>query len=43
MEADKKDMQELRTLVDEDAYEMVTCTSDFRIKWFFFGGYEGDR
>ena len=43
VEADKKDMQELRTLVDEDAYEMVTCTSDFRIKWFFFGGYEGDR
>lgn len=43
VEADKKDMQELRTLVDGDAYEMVTCTSDFRIKWFFFGGYEGDR
>lgn len=43
VEADKKDMQELKTLVDEDAYEMVTCTSDFRIKWFFFGGYEGDR
>ena len=43
VEADKKDMQELRTLVDEDAYEMVTCTSDVRIKWFFFGGYEGDR
>ena len=43
VEADKQDMQELRTLVDEDAYEMVTCTSDFRIKWFFFGGYEGDR
>lgn len=43
VEADKKDMQELRTLLDEDAYEMVTCTSDFRIKWFFFGGHEGDE
>lgn len=43
VEADKKDIQELRTLVDEDAYEMVTCTSDFRIKWFFFGGHEGDK
>ena len=43
VEADKKDMQELRTLLDEDAYEMVTCTSDFRIKWFFFGGHEGDK
>lgn len=43
VEADEKDMQELRTLLDEDAYEMVTCTSNFRIKWFFFGGHEGER
>ena len=43
VKADKKDMQELRTLVDEDAYEMVTCTSDFRIRWFFFGEHEGER
>ena len=40
---DQKDMQELRTLLDEDAYEMITCTSDFRVKWFFFGGHEGDK
>lgn len=42
VEADKKDMQELRALLDADAYEMITCTSDFRIKWFFFGEYEGE-
>ncbi len=31
-----EDKQELRGVLDEDAYEMITCTSDFKIKWFFF-------
>lgn len=31
-----EDKQELQDVLDEDAYEMITCTSDFKIKWFFF-------
>lgn len=31
-----EDKQELQGVLDEDAYEMITCTSDFKIKWFFF-------
>lgn len=31
-----EDKQELQGALDEDAYEMITCTSDFKIKWFFF-------
>lgn len=31
-----EDKQELKGVLDEDAYEMITCTSDFKIKWFFF-------
>lgn len=31
-----EDKQELSDVLDEDAYEMITCTSDFKIKWFFF-------
>lgn len=31
-----EDKQELEGVLDEDAYEMITCTSDFKIKWFFF-------
>lgn len=31
-----EDKQELKELLDEDAYEMITCTTDFKIKWFFF-------
>lgn len=27
--------EELRTVLDEEAYEMVTATTKFRIKWFF--------
>lgn len=28
--------EELRTVLDEDVYEMVTAFSEFRIRWFFF-------
>lgn len=31
-----EDKQALQDLLDEDAYEMITCTTDFKIKWFFF-------
>lgn len=31
-----EDKQELEGVLDEDAYEMITCTSDFKVKWFFF-------
>lgn len=31
-----EDKEELEGVLDEDAYEMITCTSDFKIKWFFF-------
>lgn len=31
-----EDKQELAGVLDEDAYEMITCISDFKIKWFFF-------
>lgn len=30
--------QELEQVLDEDGYQMVTANSDFKIKWFFFGG-----
>ena len=29
--------QELETVLEEEEYEMVTATSKFKIKWFFFG------
>lgn len=29
--------QELEAVLQEDEYEMVTATSKFKIKWFFFG------
>lgn len=32
----RKGKQELKAVLDEDAYEMVTATSKFKIKWFFF-------
>lgn len=32
----REDKQELKDLLDEDTYDMITCTTDFRIKWFFF-------
>ncbi len=35
-----EDKQELEGVLDEDAYEMITCTSDFKIKWFFFSEEE---
>jgi stage II sporulation protein R len=37
---DPEDKQALQQLLDEDAYEMITCTTDFKIKWFFFGDQE---
>lgn len=33
----KKSKQKLKTVLDEEEYEMVTATSKFKIKWFFFG------
>ena len=37
-----EDKEELEGVLDEDAYEMITCTSDFRIKWFFLSkGQDG--
>lgn len=35
-----EDKQELEGVLDEDAYEMITCNSDFKIKWFFFSEEE---
>lgn len=32
-----EDKLELEGVLDEDAYDMITCTSDFKVKWFFFG------
>lgn len=29
--------RELETVLEEEEYEMVTATSKFKIKWFFFG------
>ena len=29
--------EELKEVLDDDEYEMVTASSDFKIKWFFFG------
>lgn len=34
--------EELRQVLSDDEYEMVTSASDFKIKWFFFGG-EDDK
>ena len=28
--------EELKEVLDEEEYEMVTATSKFKIKWFFF-------
>ncbi|BDF03306.1 stage II sporulation protein R [[Clostridium] hylemonae] len=33
--------EELKEVLTDDEYEMVTATSDFKIKWFFFGGDAG--
>lgn len=30
-----EDKRKLEEILDEDTYDMITCTSDFRIKWFF--------
>jgi len=32
--------EELRQVLSEDEYEMVTMGTDFKIKWFFFGDKE---
>lgn len=34
----KKSKQKLKSVLDEEEYEMVTATSKFKIRWFFFGG-----
>lgn len=34
----KEGKQELQNVLEEDSYEMVTANTDFKIKWFFFGG-----
>lgn len=36
-EEGKEDLQEV---LDEEEYEMVTATSEFKIKWYFFGDDE---
>lgn len=33
----KEGKKELESVLTEDEYEMVTATSKFKIKWFFFG------
>ena len=33
----EKGKDALRQVLEEEEYEMVTATSDFKIKWFFFG------
>lgn len=35
---DEEGKQELRKALTSEEYEMVTATSEFKIKWFFFGG-----
>lgn len=32
--------QELQSVLDDDSYEMVTANTNFKIKWFFFGGHQ---
>lgn len=32
-----EDKEELCRLLDGDTYDMITCTADYKIKWFFFG------
>lgn len=32
--------EELEEVLDEDDYEMVTATSEFKVKWYFFGDKE---
>ena len=34
----KKSKHKLKSVLDEEEYEMVTATSKFNIRWFFFGG-----
>ena len=35
--------EELKTVLDEEEYELVTATADFKIKWFFFGDDTKDK
>ena len=30
--------QELAAGVNDDSYEMITAKTDYKIRWFFFGG-----
>lgn len=34
----EKEKEQLGRVLGEDEYEMITAYSDFKIKWFFFGG-----
>lgn len=35
--------EELKNVLDEDEYEMVTAASKFKVKWFFLGNQEEDE
>lgn len=32
----EKDKEKLADVLDEDSYEMITCMTNYKIKWFFF-------
>lgn len=32
----EEDKEKLADVLDEDSYEMITCMTNFKIKWFFF-------
>ena len=34
----EEEKEELGRVLGEDEYDMITAYSDFRIRWFFFGG-----
>ncbi len=35
--------EELKDVLDEEEYEMITASSNFKIKWFFFGNDEEEK
>lgn len=40
--APEEEMEQFGRVLGEDEYDMITAFSDFKIKWFFFGGGSGD-
>lgn len=36
-EVAQKDKEKLRQVLDGDTYDMITSTTNYKIKWFFFG------